>query len=94
MTETIIELSIPTDVLAALHSRTGATFGAEEQLKVSLAIGLFAERTISLAKAAALAGMSRYEFALLLKRIGLPAYEYAQTEYAEDLAFLTTMAEG
>lgn len=93
MSETIVELSIPTEMVAALRSRTRTTLGAEEQLKVSLAIGLFAERTISLAKAAALAGMSRYEFALLLKRIGLPAYEYTETEYAEDSAFLATMME-
>lgn len=94
MTETVIEVSIPTDVMAALQGRRRTASGAEEQLKVSLAIGLFVEKAISLAKAAALAGMSRYEFALLLKRLSLPAYEYTETEYVEDLAFLAAMTEG
>jgi predicted HTH domain antitoxin len=58
-----------------------------ERIKVPLAIGLYAERAVSLAKAARLAGMTRYEFALLLKKRDLPAYEYTQQDYQEDLRF-------
>lgn len=58
-----------------------------------LAISLFAEGEISLAKASALADMHRYEFALLLKQIGLPAYEYSESDYAEDASFAATVLE-
>jgi predicted HTH domain antitoxin len=48
---------------------------------------------MTLAKAASLAGMSRCEFALVLKRVGLAAYEYTDTEYEEDLAFVASAKE-
>jgi len=89
----VIELNIPMDVATALRARAPGGFTEEMRIKVPLAIGLFAERTISLAKAASLAGMNRYEFALLLKRAGLPAYEYTETEYSEDLAFVASTRE-
>jgi predicted HTH domain antitoxin len=90
---TLIELHVPIDILAALRSRQRASRSDEERLKVPLAVGLFAEGTISLAKAARLAGMTRYEFAALLKTQGLSAYEYTQEEYREDLDFLASAHE-
>lgn len=94
MAETfVIELHLPMDVASALRARTPGEFTEEERIKVPLAIGLFVERTISLAKAASLADMNRYEFSLLLKRVGLPAYEYTQMEYSEDLAFVASARE-
>jgi predicted HTH domain antitoxin len=94
MPETIVvELRLPADVVAAIRGRERAELTDEERAKYFLALGLFAERAVSLAKAANLAGMSRYEFALLLKRVGLPAYEYRQTDYQEDLAFVAAARE-
>ena len=90
---TLIELHVPTDILAALRARQRASRSDEERLKIPLAVGLFAEGTISLAKAARLAGMTRYEFAALLKTQGLSAYEYTQEEYREDLDFLASVHE-
>ena len=90
---TLIELHVPTDSLAALRARQRASRSDEERLKIPLAVGLFAEGTISLAKAARLAGMARYEFAALLKTQGLSAYEYTQEEYREDLDFLASVHE-
>jgi predicted HTH domain antitoxin len=37
-----------------------------------------------------MAGLTRYEFAKLLKRRGLPAYDYTETMYQEDLAFVAS----
>jgi predicted HTH domain antitoxin len=90
---TVLELRLPADIVAAIkaYGREKTTDG--ERLRVPLAIGLFTERAVSLAKAARLAGLTRYEFAKLLKRRGLPAYEYTEAEYREDLAFLATMQE-
>lgn len=86
----LVELHVPLDILDALRARQRGSRSDEERLKIPLAVGLFAQGTISLAKAARLAGMTRYEFAALLKTQGLPAYEYTQEEYREDLDFLTS----
>ena len=56
----------------------------------AMAVDLFAAGEISLAKAAHLAGLTRYEFAKLLKRQDLPAYEYTEATYQEDLAFIAS----
>ena len=90
---TLVELYMPLDILAALRARQRASQSDEERLKVPLAVGLFAEGALSLAKAARLAGMTRYEFAALLRTQGLPAYEYGQEEYQEDLDFLAATRE-
>lgn len=93
MYETTIALSLPEDVATALWGRRHSETGKQERIKMLLAVGLFAEGTISLAKASTLAGMNRYEFALLLKQMGLPAYPYTESEYEEDLAFAQSAAK-
>jgi predicted HTH domain antitoxin len=90
---TIVELHLPSDIMAALRSRQRMPLDDEDRVKLSLAIGLYADGTISLAKAAGLAGMSRYEFAMFLKGRGVAAYEYTEQDYQEDRAFLDSMAE-
>ncbi len=82
-----VHICLPADVLAALRERQ-AGGSDEERLMAPLAVGLFVDGIISLAKAASLARMSRYEFAVALKRAGVPAYEYGRQEYQEDLASL------
>ena len=47
--DTDITLSLPSDVAAVLRSHLGQDQGVTERLKVSLAIGLFAEQMLSLA---------------------------------------------
>jgi predicted HTH domain antitoxin len=93
MNETTIQLSLPADVAAALWAHRRGEVTKEERITSLLAIGLFAEGAITLARAASLARMSRFEFALYLKQIGLPAHEYTQAEYEEDLAFASSMNE-
>ena len=94
MQETVIvKLHLTPDIAAVIQAGKRGDLTVEERLKISLAIGLFAERTISLAKAARLAGMTRYEFALLLKQNSLPAYEYSKTNYQEDQDFITSALE-
>jgi len=93
MADETIELSLPADVVDALWGRRKGEIKKEERITSLLAIGLFAEGAITLARAADLARMTRLEFALYLKQIGLPAYEYTQTEYDEDQAFAASMSE-
>ncbi len=87
----VLEMHLPADIVAAIRSygRQGAT--DEERLRVPLAIGLFTEGAITLAKAARMAGLTRYEFARLLKRRGLPAYDYTEAMHREDLTFATSV---
>ncbi len=89
----VLEMRLPVDVVAAIraYGRQGAT--DEERLRLPLAIGLFAEGAISLAKAARMAGLTRYEVAKLHERLGLPAYQYTETTYQEDLAFVASALE-
>lgn len=86
---TTLAIDLPLDLATAIRAQKPADMTDQERIKLALAIGLFVERAISLAKAARLAGMTRYEFALLLKRRGIPAYEYTESDYQEDLAFAT-----
>jgi len=86
-------MHLPADIVTAIRTAALPAESDEERLRIPLAIGLFAERAISLAKAAHLAGLTRYEFARLLKRRGLSAYEYDDADYQEDLAFIARMQE-
>jgi predicted HTH domain antitoxin len=60
-------------------------------MRQTMAISLFADGTISLAKAADMAGLTRYEFAELLRGRGLIAYEYTEADYQEDLELIATV---
>jgi len=89
----VLEMRLPADVVAAIQAQQSPTESEGDRLRVPLAIGLFAERTVSLAKAAQIAGLTRYEFAKLLKRRGLAAYDYGTVDYQEDLGFIARMRE-
>ncbi len=80
-------MRLPADIAAVVLAYRDPGLNAEDTLKLALAIGLFTEGAISLAKAARLAAMTRYEFAELLKRRGVAAYEYGETAYEQDLKF-------
>jgi predicted HTH domain antitoxin len=90
---TVVRLDLSPDLAAAIraHGCVGQT--DEERVRIPLAVGLFVEGAISLAKAAELAGQSRYAFAMMLKARGVPAYVYTQTEYEQDIAFLSSVME-
>ena len=90
---TVLQIRLPHDVAVAIRARGGQGPSDEERIRVPLAIGLFARGTISLAKAASLAGMTRYTFAILLKDVGLPAREYTKADYDEDMAFVASALE-
>ena len=59
----------------------------EERVNVSLAIGLFVEKQVSLAKAAELSNKILPEFMDILKKINLPWCDYTEEmKKADDLA--------
>ena len=55
---------------------------------VAMAARLFAEKTVSLAKAARLAGMPLQDFIAVLGARGIPAVDYPPEELEEELAAL------
>ncbi len=89
-----VQLHLPADIVAAVRNQPQAEGADEEPLRVALAIGLFAQQAISLAKAASLAGMSRFDFGVLLRRVGLHACEYTEIEYRQDLEFGAAARDG
>ena len=91
---TAIELHLPPEIAAAMRARDRGSRSDEEGIRVRLAVALFAEGAISLGKAAALAAMNQYEFALYLKRMGLPAFDYTCSDYEEDKEFASSLSHG
>jgi predicted HTH domain antitoxin len=78
-----VTLRIPDSVARSLRLPEGE---AEERLRCELALALYAQGILSFGKAAELAGISRYQFAGLLTRRGIPRH-YGKEELAEDLAY-------
>ena len=78
-----ITLQVPDSVARSLRLPQGE---AEERLRCELAAALYAQEILSFGKAAELAGTSRYQFAELVTRRGIPRH-YGQEELAEDLAY-------
>jgi predicted HTH domain antitoxin len=78
-----ITLDIPNNIHEALHVTPAE---AETRLKLELAVALYAQNTLSLGKAAELAGMSRLDLNDVLAERGIPMH-YGQKELDEDLAY-------
>ena len=66
----------------------------EEKANLFMIIGMFATRTVSLQKAADLAGRSVWDFAEILKRYDIPWGEYTQEDSRLDEVSLSKLAGG
>jgi len=80
-----MEMQVPADLMTALRKRQSSQ-SEEQRLRTALAVGLFADGYISLAKAAELAGRSRYEFSQYLHGLGFAAYEHDIDDLESDVA--------
>jgi predicted HTH domain antitoxin len=71
-----------------LHIEIPADLGVtEEQARLDFAVGIYSSRTVSLARAARLAGRNRIEFQRILTERGIPlAYDTADLD--DDVATL------
>lgn len=78
-----ITLDIPENIHEALHVSPEE---AEKRLKLELAVSLYAQKALSLGKAAALAGLDRFAMNDVLAERGIPMH-YGQKELEEDLAY-------
>ena len=78
-----ITLQVPDSVARGLRLPEGE---AVERLRSELALTLYAQDILSFGKAAELATVSRYQFADLVARRGIPRH-YGPEDLAEDLAY-------
>lgn len=81
---------VPKDILPLLENMVHGK-NDEENVLVSLAISLFLSKTVSLAKAAELAGISLNDFIETLKIQELYWGEYTESEYYQDLGTIKSL---
>lgn len=74
-------VEVPEDVLALLKQSRLATRSEAGQVRIALAIYLFKEGSISIGKAAEIAGEPRATFELLLASLGIPVAIVGEQEY-------------
>jgi predicted HTH domain antitoxin len=82
-----MNITIPNDLAFQIRSTPRYGSAVNDKLQMLLAIGLFASKEVSLAKAAELAGQSLVEFMGTLKFLGIPAVVYTEEMLEDDLSF-------
>jgi len=82
-----INLAIPDDIVYEIKSLPKQETAITDKLHLSLAIGMFVSREISLAKAAQLANKNIFEFINILKPLDIPAVVYTDEMLDDDLHF-------
>jgi predicted HTH domain antitoxin len=78
-----IELYIPDSIAQALRL---PPLEQQQQLTIELAMALYARGILSFGKARELAGLSKYEFGLLLGKRGIPRH-YAADDLQSDVTY-------
>ena len=82
-----INLSIPDDIVYEIKSLPKRETTITDKLHVSLAIGMFVSREISLAKAAQLANKNIFDFMNILKSLDISAVVYTNEMLDDDFYF-------
>jgi len=82
-----MNLTIPDDIIYEIKSHPQRETSITEKLHLSLAIGMFVSREISLAKAAQLANKNLLEFMDILKSLDIPAIVYTDEMLDDDFRF-------
>ncbi|HLR37145.1 MAG TPA: UPF0175 family protein [Chitinophagaceae bacterium] len=75
-------MNLPKEFLALLNQLEGKNL--DTKVKISLAIGLYVEKQVTLARAADLAGKSLGEFIDLLRSKNIPWMEYTDEHLKDD----------
>ena len=76
------QVNLPTEFLPLFNSLDGTNI--DSKVKISLAIGLFVEKQVTLAKAAELSGKTLGEFIDLLRSKRIPWVEYTEEQLKDD----------
>ncbi len=88
-----IEMNLPEDVYLTLRSVGLDRERLGERARRDLALRLYAERILSLGKAARVAGMCLADFMSLLVINGIPVVEYSEEDYERDLTAIKRFME-
>ena len=74
---------IPPEIISILE-KSASGKNLDEKIRLSLAIGLFVDKTVTLERASELAGKSIANFIDLLRAKRIPWMEYTEEHLAED----------
>lgn len=78
-----VQVNIPDDFVPIVNSLGGGT-SLDDRIRLSLAIGLFVSKAVSLAQAAQLSGRSLLDFMEILRSRGLHWGEYSEEQQCQD----------
>lgn len=78
-----VQVNIPDDFVPIVNS-LGVGVSLDDRVRLSLAIGLFASKAVSLAQAAQLSGWSLLDFMEILRSRGLHWGEYSEEQQSQD----------
>ena len=87
MNQKLVSMNLPEDVLYEIDALHPQSQPLERKLKLHLAIGLFVSKDISLGKASQLAEKPLSEFISILNHLNIPAVEYTDEMYEDDIKF-------
>lgn len=82
-----VQVSIPADFIPLVNNLSN-DIDIDESVKISLAIGFYTSKLITLARAAELAGKGILDFIDILRVKGIPWMEYTENEQRQDEAAL------
>ncbi|MDD3023567.1 MAG: UPF0175 family protein [Syntrophomonadaceae bacterium] len=81
--ESSVSVSIPNELLPLLRDLANGK-SVDENVRISLAIGLFVSKTVSLARAGEIAGLSLNDFIFIVKTKNIPWVDYTETDLDRD----------
>lgn len=81
--QSVINVKIPEEMIALLDDLASGK-SVDEGVRISIAIGLYAGKTVSLARASELAGLSLGDFIDILRSKNIPWGEYTEEHMKQD----------
>ena len=87
MTENTVAVPIPPDLCAELGNMPLFYGKLSQKLQLSLAVGMFVSKEVSLARAAEYANMTLWDFSELLNSYSVSVVDYTEEMFEDDLAF-------
>jgi len=87
MDERTVSISLPPDLYAELEHTPMFRGRLKNKVQLSLAVGMFVSKEISLSRAAEYAGMALQDFIELLNNFGVPVVNYTEEMLEDDMIF-------
>lgn len=91
-TPVVIETELPEDIFLTLQAHGVNRSTLEKHSRQFLALNYFQDRTLSLGKAAKMAGMNYWEFIEFLGKHGVPVIDYSIDELEHEFKMVEQLA--